>query len=646
MRCASFLMSSNASRVAGALVELTTPSYSDCSNFKCFPLSPLMFSHDDAVEAVPLSPPSPSFLHSAADSRVSDPTPFTAPAFIDPLSPSSIIASKADDSSLHSPHKATVRSAAAVRSVAPSTPSSHSVVSGTGSPSSRSAASSPRRGPSLSFSIPIAAPIAVPVPFIATPSSHSHPHPPPQPQSSSSIPAPSLSHPPPPPPRPSLIHSPAYTEFKANVPLTRLPLTSSISWSYYSMGPSSFPPLICLHGASTTPSSFYSQMLCLTSRGYRVISASWPPYWTVKAWSDGFRDFLNALHIDEAHLLGFGLGGMLALQFAVDHSDRVSSLVLCNGYMDTTAFAGTALWCGSLYWMPEFAVKAVMLQGLPQSTLSPEAVDFVVEEMSSLNAGEVASRLTLVHTPHTVDRLAVIDQSRVTLIFPTEDVQLLPDISRDRLLSALPQAKVAWLKEGGDFPHLSTPDQVNLHLITHLRRVACPTSTGEEEHKSKTGTERVKEPPSISSVQPSPPPSSSQLSRHPHLSAPLFKPAHSVLDGGPSTVAGYEAQAEAVDEAAVQEQIQHHAEMKLEEEKRREKEAMANEAEERRCESLRLQSEVEVRLNAQRAAREAERQETQRRVQERTSHVMAGLMDEGHGGPQPTLRGSDSGIFE
>ena len=384
-------------------------------------------------------------------------------------------------------------------------------------------------------------------------------------------------------------------------------------------------------------------MLSLTSRGYRVVSASWPHYWTVKAWTDGFRAFLDALHIDECHLLGLDLGAMLALQFAVDHSDRVSSLVLCNGYLDTAAFPASSVWCSSLYWMPDFAVKAVMLQALPQSTLSPQAVDFVVEEMTSLNAGDVASRLTLHHTPHTVDRLESIDQSRVTLIFPMEDVQLLPDVARDRLLAGLPQAKVAWLKEGGDYPHLSVSDQVVLHLITHLRMVACPTRSGDEE--AKENITAAKKASAVSSAQPSLPSSSLHSSRPPQLSAPLFKPSHSVLDGGPSTIASYEAQKEAVDEAAVREQIQHHAEMKLEEEKRREKEEAEHEAEERRRESLRLQSEVEARLSAQRAAREAERVESQRRVQQLTSHVMAGLMDEEHKRPQP-MPEVDGGIFD
>ena len=346
------------------------------------------------------------------------------------------------------------------------------------------------------------------------------------------------------------------------------------------MGSPALPPLICLHGTSTTASSFYAQMLALSGRGYRVISASWPPYWTVKEWEDGFRAFLDGLRIDEAHLLGFDLGGLLALQFAVHHSDRVSSLILCSAYADTSAFVATPVYISALYWMPDFAVKTVLLQSLPPSTLYPEAVDFVVQEMATMTAGDVASRLTLLYTQYTVTGLEAIDQSRVTLVFPTEDVHLLPDTARDRLVAALPDAKVAWLKEGGDFPHLSAPDQVTLHLVLHLRRVGCPTRGAEEgkEQAGKAASSKASSSPVAAAPKPG--------TRAPQLSAPLFKPARRVLEGGGVAVGGYEAQTEEVDEARVAEQLKRHAELKVEEAARRERGQRESEVEDRRRDSL------------------------------------------------------------
>ena len=34
--------------------------------------------------------------------------------------------------------------------------------------------------------------------------------------------------------------------------------------------------------------------------------------------------------------------------------------------------------------------------------------------------------------------------------------------------SRYPDAKVAWLKDGGDFPFLSRPDEINMHVEVHI----------------------------------------------------------------------------------------------------------------------------------------------------------------------------------
>ena len=40
---------------------------------------------------------------------------------------------------------------------------------------------------------------------------------------------------------------------------------------------------------------------------------------------------------------------------------------------------------------------------------------------------------------------------------------------RDKLFKTFPNAKPAYLKEGGDFPFLTCPQEVSMHLQVHLR---------------------------------------------------------------------------------------------------------------------------------------------------------------------------------
>ncbi|WRX17198.1 hypothetical protein QQP08_009685 [Theobroma cacao] len=53
----------------------------------------------------------------------------------------------------------------------------------------------------------------------------------------------------------------------------------------------------------------------------------------------------------------------------------------------------------------------------------------------------------------------------------TNDFSAIPQQLKDQLSERYPGARRAYLKTGGDFPFLSRPDEVNLHLQLHLRRV-------------------------------------------------------------------------------------------------------------------------------------------------------------------------------
>ncbi|GKV38126.1 hypothetical protein SLEP1_g46071 [Rubroshorea leprosula] len=53
----------------------------------------------------------------------------------------------------------------------------------------------------------------------------------------------------------------------------------------------------------------------------------------------------------------------------------------------------------------------------------------------------------------------------------TNDYCATPQELKDQLSERYSGARRAYLKSGGDFPFLSRPDEVNLHLQLHLRRV-------------------------------------------------------------------------------------------------------------------------------------------------------------------------------
>ena len=112
-------------------------------------------------------------------------------------------------------------------------------------------------------------------------------------------------------------------------------------WKIFDCGPKEATcPLVCLPPVSGTADCFFLQCLSLSARGYRVIAAEAPPYWTADDWCRGFRRLLTHLSLEKVHLFGAALGGFLAQKFAefTRPCPRVASLVLCNTFTDTSVF--------------------------------------------------------------------------------------------------------------------------------------------------------------------------------------------------------------------------------------------------------------------------------------------------------------------
>lgn len=103
-------------------------------------------------------------------------------------------------------------------------------------------------------------------------------------------------------------------------------------------------PVICLHGIGGDTTSFQPQLDGLSGAG-RVIAWNMPGYGgsdalhqlTFPALAAALVGFMDALGVSRAHLCGQSIGGMVALETALLHPERVTSLALIG---TTPAFGG------------------------------------------------------------------------------------------------------------------------------------------------------------------------------------------------------------------------------------------------------------------------------------------------------------------
>lgn len=262
-----------------------------------------------------------------------------------------------------------------------------------------------------------------------------------------------------------------YVYFRSQVPLHKISVGSR-QWRYFDYGPKSVPALLCIPGLAGTADVFYKQILSLSSKGYRVISVDIPRVWSHHEWIQVFEKFLDAINVHHVHLFGTSLGGFLAQIFAQHRPRRVKSLILSNSFLDSKSFSASMPWSPIVSWTPSFLLKRYILSGIhdgPHEPFIADSVDFVVGQIETLSREDLSSRLTLNVEPGLVGSLLLQD-SAIT-IMDTNDYCAVPQTLKDQVLERYPGARRALLKSGGDFPSLSRPDEVNLHLQLHLRRV-------------------------------------------------------------------------------------------------------------------------------------------------------------------------------
>eukprot|EP01114_Cavostelium_apophysatum_P004297 TRINITY_DN14495_c0_g1_i1.p1 TRINITY_DN14495_c0_g1~~TRINITY_DN14495_c0_g1_i1.p1 ORF type:complete len:361 (+),score=92.61 TRINITY_DN14495_c0_g1_i1:102-1184(+) len=300
----------------------------------------------------------------------------------------------------------------------------------------------------------------------------------------------------------SHIQSEGYKRFRGWVAQQKIAVDSTGDkvWKYYDYGPKEEAPIIFIPGAGGTAEVFYKQFLSLCPKGYRVISVQPPDYMTHETWCKGMERFLDRINVEKAHLFGTSVGGFSAQAFVQFRPQRVLSLVLCNTFSDTSYYKEHAP-CAEIFpWMPEFMLKRVILSNFPEGKMEAEianSIDFMVLQLEELSQKELASRLTLNTTLFPLKPSEwKWDKRKITIIDTLDEVAVNGKL-REEVYKYYPEAKVAELKTGGNFPYLSRADEFNMYIQVHLRsaanmeppsspeveRVAAPQRTSKEEEE-------------------------------------------------------------------------------------------------------------------------------------------------------------------
>ena len=249
-------------------------------------------------------------------------------------------------------------------------------------------------------------------------------------------------------------------------------------------------PVVLVHGHGADLRLWDLQVPALVEAGYRVIrydvrghgrSTVAPTGYTWQNYALDLRGLLDRVAVPRAHVVGLSMGGGIALQFALDFPDRVSSLVLVDsalpGFDYSPEFAGAI----------EELVAAVRVEG-PRAAferlwLTHSLFDSVRRfperfELIRTMALEYAAADYLDETPYAppgrqaVDRLAELRAPTLVIMGELDipDFQIIAEV----LAGNIAGARLQVIADSGHIPPLEQPQAFNQALLGFLGGLPTP----------------------------------------------------------------------------------------------------------------------------------------------------------------------------
>jgi len=156
------------------------------------------------------------------------------------------------------------------------------------------------------------------------------------------------------------------------------------------------PTVLFLHGWGGNADQWRYQIQPLATRGWRVVVPDLPETRNSQFTIPGFdgKDvsiqedlvlrFLDRLAVREVHLVAHSWGGLIAQRIVIDHSERVSSLVLVDTAVDPTQVDALAkIECPTLIvWAENDPISPIGI-GRSLAKLIPGAEIFVMENVAA-----------------------------------------------------------------------------------------------------------------------------------------------------------------------------------------------------------------------------------------------------------------------
>jgi maspardin len=248
---------------------------------------------------------------------------------------------------------------------------------------------------------------------------------------------------------------------------------SGAEWSYVDTGGSEKAVLL-LPGSLGTCEVFFKQIAALGAQ-YRVVAATYPGIESSAALADGLAGLQQALGLNGALIVGSSFSAYWLQFFALRHPERVSRLVLGNGFVRGEPLKEHRLFSPELILneTPQALQRAwyARLAAGPDGELRNLQLDMLSGRQS---ADVLKSRLASVISAETCPRLSISDD-RIVILDCVDDPVITPKMQTE-LYMRYPGATRFTLRWGGHYPHVLNPQEYNSVLRWCLQDESCAVS--------------------------------------------------------------------------------------------------------------------------------------------------------------------------
>jgi len=238
--------------------------------------------------------------------------------------------------------------------------------------------------------------------------------------------------------------------------------------------------IVLLHGLGGSHEVWQPQMGAFP--GLRTLAWDMPGYgqsaslpeMTFTALGHALEALLNELGIRNVHLVGHSMGGMVALEYAATHPDRIASLALSA----TSAAFGTS----NGTWQRQFvsARLAPLDAGQTMADLAPSLVAGMIGE-SADPAGVAIAEQIMSAVPEDTYRAAIaclvgFDKRAAlaaiqapTLLIAGSSDKVAPPAMMERMAARMPSARYRVIENAGHLMNLEQPAAFNAALAAFYR---------------------------------------------------------------------------------------------------------------------------------------------------------------------------------